>query len=60
MYSARHVIGCQLTQESRIRRVFDDVDSSIHESLVFGNLRRRAHRSQDERWAMVGRCSLNR
>ena len=32
--SARHVIGCLLTQYTRIQYAFDDVASTIHQSLL--------------------------
>ena len=33
MDSTRHVIGCHSTQESRVQHAFDDVASTIHQSL---------------------------
>ena len=36
MHTARHVIGCHLTQEMRAQNAFDDVASIIHESLANG------------------------
>jgi len=32
MHTARQVIGCHLTQETRVQHAFDDVASTIHES----------------------------
>ena len=36
MDSARHVIGCHLTQDTRVQNVFDDVEGRIHQSLGKG------------------------
>jgi hypothetical protein len=36
MDSARHIIGCHLTQETRVRNAFDYVASRILQSLVTG------------------------
>jgi len=36
MNSARHVIGCHLTQGTRVQNAFDDVASTIHQSLADG------------------------
>jgi hypothetical protein len=36
MDSARHVIGCHLTQETGVQNAFDDVASTIHQSLEAG------------------------
>ena len=33
MDDARHVIGCNVTQETRVNHAFDDVASIIHQSL---------------------------
>jgi hypothetical protein len=33
MDSARHVIGCHVTKRTRVQHSFDDVASTIHESL---------------------------
>jgi hypothetical protein len=33
MDSARHVIGCHLTQETRVQNEFDDLASTIHQPL---------------------------
>jgi len=33
MDSARHVIGCHLTNTTRVRNALDDVASTIHQSL---------------------------
>jgi len=32
MDSARHAIGCSLSQETRVRNAFEDVASAIHPS----------------------------
>ena len=34
--STGHVTGCQLPQETRIHHTFDDVASTVHQSLVSG------------------------
>jgi hypothetical protein len=39
MDSARHVIGCHSTQETRVQNACDDVASTIHQSLAGGVLR---------------------
>ena len=39
MDCARHVIGCHLTQETRVHKSFDDVASTIHQSLGLGSER---------------------
>jgi len=36
MDSARHVIGCRLTQETRVPNAFDDGASTVHQSLGVG------------------------
>jgi len=36
MDSARQVIGCRLTHETRVHVAFDDVASTIHQSLFPG------------------------
>ena len=33
MDNARHVIGCHLTQEARVKNALDDVASTINQSL---------------------------
>ena len=38
MDSARHVIGCHLTRETRVPHPFDDVASTIHQSLAGGGV----------------------
>ena len=38
MDSARHVMGCHSTQETRVQIAFDDVTSTIHQSLTGGHL----------------------
>ena len=40
MDSARHVLGCQSIQETRVRDSCDDVASTIHQPLPGGHLRR--------------------
>jgi len=44
MDSARHVIGCRLTQDTRVQHAFDDVASTIHQSLRGGVASLGAHR----------------
>ena len=36
MDSACHVMGCHITQEIRVQNAFDDVASTIHQSLTRG------------------------
>ena len=36
MDSARHVIGCHVTPETRVQNAFDDVASTIHQALGHG------------------------
>jgi len=36
MVSARHVIGCHLTQKTRVQNAFNDVASTVHLSLAHG------------------------
>jgi hypothetical protein len=36
MDSDRRVIGCHVTQGARVHKAFDDVASTIHESLCHG------------------------
>jgi len=64
MDSARHVIGCHLTRETRIRDAFDDVASTVCQSLeeggdlmTFGAGAKRYVESQDE-VGEVRRCKL--
>ena len=38
MDTACHVIGCHLTQESRVQNAFDEVASTIHQSVAQGLL----------------------
>ena len=44
MDSARHVMGCHLTQSMRVQNAFDDVASTIHQSLRSGNFEEEADR----------------
>jgi len=37
MDSARHVIGCQLTQETKVKSALGDVASTIHQTLLEGH-----------------------
>ena len=37
MDSARHVIGCHSIHRSRVHNAFDDVASTVHQSLAAGN-----------------------
>jgi len=39
MDSARHVRGCKASQETRVQNAFDDVASTIHQSLPFSDPR---------------------
>jgi hypothetical protein len=39
MHSARHVIGCRLIQDTRVRNASDDMASAIHQSLTTGSAR---------------------
>ena len=34
--TVHHDIGCYLTQETRVRNAFDDVASTVHQSLAEG------------------------
>ena len=43
MDSARHVVGCHLTQQTRVQNGFDDVASTIHQSLGAGVAHRPRH-----------------
>jgi len=36
MDSARHVMGCRLTQETKVQIALDDVANVIHQSLARG------------------------
>jgi len=36
MDTARHVLGCRLTQKARVRNACDDVACTIHQSLGGG------------------------
>ena len=51
MDSARHVIGCHLTQESRVQNAFYDAASTIHQSLPRGVLAH--HERGGEGWAQA-------
>jgi hypothetical protein len=44
---ARHVIGCRLSQETRVRSAFGDVTSSIRQAVLTG-------RGRDVRWDLRG------
>jgi hypothetical protein len=69
MDSARHVIGCNLTQETRIHYsyAFDDVGSTMLQSLVHGDtmvvrcrltLSYLVHELNATRLINLGRCGL--
>jgi hypothetical protein len=32
-HSARHVIGCRISQDTRVQNAFDDVASTIYQSI---------------------------
>ena len=40
MDSAHHVIGCRLTQETRVQNALDDMASTVHQSLTCGGSRK--------------------
>jgi len=46
-HTARHVIGCHLTQETRVHRALDDVAITIHQSCHL-NQEIRVHKALDD------------
>ena len=47
MDSARHVIGCHLTQETRVHKALDDVASTIHSPYSLVGERRAGERTEE-------------
>jgi hypothetical protein len=48
MVSARHVIGCEITPETKVQNAFDDVASTIRLSLRHGFGHHHHHQSGDQ------------
>ena len=59
MDSARHVIGCHVTPVARVQNAFDDVASTIHQSLAGGQNVNKVETAVDlVHKPTVGRCRL--